>query len=184
MKETVVGALREEISGNGLTPSKTETEKSIIEIIGYGHMVDHEHQIKIDSISIMGDLKFKSLEQYRFKLYSKKECSNIFFEKQDQIFSLKHQRLPIVSLEKILSKIYWENTNVWDNSFLQKIELKKTHIVGVVLDDVGKKCFLTFLVGDLHKKRIILRSETDMTEYLFPDNYLILNIENTTTREN
>jgi hypothetical protein len=176
MKETVVGALREEISGNrnGMISFGTKTKKPTIEIIDYGCIVKNEDQIMIGNISILGDLKFESLEISRFKLHSKNECDDLVFKIQERTISLKYQTLPILLLDEILSKIYWENKKVKENTFLQKMQTINTQSIAVINDDFGKKCFLTLLFGDNHKKSILIRSEDNMTEYLFPGNYLLM----------
>lgn len=152
---------------------KEEKPTTMINIIGYGEMKLSKNQIKLDTISIMGDLKFESLYERKFKLYSEKEC-DIFFEKQTKILSLKEEKLPVLTLDKVLSKIYWEDQKMWENSFFQKIEKEKTHVVGAIIDDTNKKCFITFFISDLHKKRIVIRSEQNMVDYIFPDNYIVL----------
>lgn len=158
-----------------------------IEIISYGDMLEHDNQLKIDNITILGDLHFKSIREKRFGLHSENECDEIVFQKQNGIFSLKHEKLPILSLDKILSRIYWENQKNWERSLLWEIERRKVRVTGCLSDDAGKNCFINFLVGDLHRKRIIISSTTETVEYLFPENYVILTkdflgIQNTTRR--
>lgn len=149
-------------------------QKTVIEIISYGDMLEHEHQLKIDNITILGDLDFKSLKEKNFKLYPENECNEIILKKQNHLFSLKHEKLPVLPLDKILSRIYWENQKNWEGSLLQKIEMEKVRVVGCLSDDNGKKCFISFLIGDLHKKIIMLSSELETADYLFEGNYTIL----------
>ncbi len=115
--------MTEQAQAQQTTRSKKE-EKSIttINIIGYGELKESKNQIKLDTISIMGDLKFESLYERKFKLYSEKEC-DIFFEKQIKIVSLKEEKLPVLIIDKVLSKIYWEDQKMWENSFFQKMQL-------------------------------------------------------------
>ncbi len=165
----------------------SKSKERIIEIISYGDMPEHDYQLKIDNITILGGLHFKSIREKRFELHSENECNEIIFQKQNRLFSLKHEKLPVLPLDKILSRIYWEAKKNWEGSLLQKIEMKKVRVVGCLSDDAGKNCFITFLVGDLHRKRIIISSTTETVDYLFPENYVILTkdfsgIQNTTRR--
>jgi hypothetical protein len=153
---------------------KGKQESPMIKIIGFGEMRDSQDQIKVDTISILGELDFSSLQKKNFRLHSEKECNEIIFEKQTKTSLIKEQRLPIFKIDKILSKIYWEDQKIWEGSFFEELEDKKIQIVGVITDDHGEKCFLTFLISDLHKKRIIICSEQNMKDYLFEDNYLFL----------
>lgn len=160
--------------GQRTEESVGETKTSnpqIVTIIGYGESEEGFYEMKIDSITSLDDqlqLNFKN-----FELKSQKEIDLITYKKVIKQRNIKEDPiLPSLPFSLILSFIFSEKRKQWDNSILKRIEYEKQTLYFLSRDENGTECFITVLVAELHRIRIIIRSKQQMQEFLFQGNYI------------